>query len=74
MVLRCSIEPYGDFFLKEHCYEPYGDIHTRVWVSVRLFIAMEERMMRIRSAAGFGEVISARRKALLLKKFFKQGK
>ena len=74
MVLRCSIEPYGDFFLKEHCYEPYGEIYTRVCVSVRLFIAMEAGMMRIRSAAGFGEVIRTRRKALLLKKFFKQGK
>ena len=71
MMLRCNIEPYGVFYLKEHCYEPYGEIHTEVWVSVRLsivqlfivqlFIAMEERMIRITSAAGFGEVIRARR-------------
>ena len=69
MMLRCNIEPYGVFYLKEHCYEPYGEIHTEVWVSVRLsivqlFIAMEERMIRITSAAGFGEVIRARRKEL----------
>ena len=74
MMLRCNIEPYGVFYLKEHCYEPYGEIHTEVWVSVRLsiaqlfivqlFIAMEERMIRITSAAGFGEVIRSRRKEL----------
>ena len=60
MMLRCNIEPYGVFSLKEHCIEPYGEIHTGVCVSVRLsiaqlFIAMEERMMRITSAAGFSK-------------------
>ena len=30
MMLRCNIEPYGVFYLKEHCYEPYGEIHTEV--------------------------------------------
>ena len=64
MILRCNIEPYGVFFVKEHCYEPYGEIHTGVCVSVRFFISMEERMIRITSAAGFGEVIRARRKEL----------
>ena len=64
MMLRCNIEPYGVFFLKEQCNEPYGEICTEVWVSVRLFIAMEERMIRITSAAGFGEAIRARRKEL----------
>ena len=64
MMLRCKIEPYGVFFLKEHYYGPYGEIYTKVCVSVRLFIAMEERMMQITSAAGFGEVIRARRKEL----------
>ena len=38
MMLRCNIEPYGVFSLKEHCIEPYGEIHTGVWVSVRLSI------------------------------------
>ena len=58
MMLSRNIEPYGEFFLKEHCYEPYGEIHTGVCVSVRLFIALEERMMRITSAAAVGFSIS----------------
>ena len=64
MMLFCNIEPYGVFFLKEHYYGPYGEIYTKVCVSVRLFIAMEERMMRITSAAAFGKAIRARRKEL----------
>ena len=64
MILRYGIEPYGEIIPKEHCYEPYGEIHTEVCVSVRLFSAMEERMMQITSAAAFGEAIRARRKEL----------